>query len=385
MKHLYLFILYAVLSLQYASAQDGTSVSVHVDGERLENLLTDEQKKTVRDLRITGQLQADDYAYLRNSLFEQLDTLNLRDADIDTIPVRAFYGDYYNVSDKRIFLPAKLEHIADSAFCLGCVGCTLVLSGKYPTLGHNVYRIEFPLLPHEGIRFELSDDNMACKLIDDCIYSNDGTIAYYHNGQLTLWDDIVVFNEGTKVIYGHAFENRTGTFNVLIPQSVDSIGDRAFAGRYNIYVVRGRSHVNINSCVLCMAKVPPKLGHDVFGPEYLSRPLLVSDENEEAYRTADVWKEFDINPDVIPSEPHGIETPHSSSFSIIDKGGYYAISSIDNKIGAICIYNVSGQLTCKQTVDGLVAEIPKLILSYPYSMIRINYNDGTKESIKIKP
>ena len=80
MKKMITFIALAFLALSM-TAQESTTVTVHVDGSRLEDLLTDEQKAGVTNLKITGSLAEEDYAYLRNSLFLQLDTLDLLDAD----------------------------------------------------------------------------------------------------------------------------------------------------------------------------------------------------------------------------------------------------------------------------------------------------------------
>ncbi len=389
MKHLYLFILYVVLSLQSVSAQKGTSVSVHVDGERLENLLTAEQKKTVRDLRITGRLHADDYAYLRNSLFEQLDTLNLRDADIDTIPVRAFYGNYRK-DEMKVFLPMKLEHISDSAFCTFSINYTLVLSGKYPTLGHNVYTAEMEDISN-GVDIELSDDNAYCKKVGDCIYSSDGTIAYYYNvfghGPEHYYV-IAEIMDGTKVIYGHALENRNGYLSILIPETVDSIGDRAFANRQFVIPIPTRSDWNFAHAgsIYCYAKVPPKLGKEVFYNKYFDNDwfcVFVPDESEEVYRGAEGWKEFDINP--VFDYGQGIDVPLKNSISLKDIGTHYIISYIDKKIKKVSVYNILGELTHTRIMNDESVSIPKLTLSSPYSIVRINYSNGTSETIKIKP
>ena len=67
MKKMITFIALAFMALSM-TAQESTTVTVHVDGSRLEDLLTDEQKAGVTNLKITGSLAEEDYAYLRNSL-----------------------------------------------------------------------------------------------------------------------------------------------------------------------------------------------------------------------------------------------------------------------------------------------------------------------------
>ena len=102
------FIALAFMALSM-TAQESTTVTVHVDGSRLEDLLTDEQKAGVTNLKITGSLAEEDYAYLRNSLFLQLDTLDLLDADIDTLPAHAFHCTLHTPKEngRRVLLPKK--------------------------------------------------------------------------------------------------------------------------------------------------------------------------------------------------------------------------------------------------------------------------------------
>ena len=73
-----LFIIVAALAATLLSASAQESVTVHVAGQSLESLLTEEQKQSVRSLTVTGTLAEADYAYLRSGLLDRLDTLNLR-------------------------------------------------------------------------------------------------------------------------------------------------------------------------------------------------------------------------------------------------------------------------------------------------------------------
>ena len=88
MKRLFIIVAALAATLLPASAQE--TVTVHVAGQRLESLLTEEQKQAVRTLTVTGTLAQPDYAYLRSGLLDRHDTLNLRQAEIDTIPPGAF-------------------------------------------------------------------------------------------------------------------------------------------------------------------------------------------------------------------------------------------------------------------------------------------------------
>ncbi|MBP3511737.1 MAG: hypothetical protein J6K19_06860 [Prevotella sp.] len=380
MKHLYLFILYAVLSLQYASAQDGTSVSVHVDGELLENLLTDEQKKTVRDLRITGRLQADDYAYLRNSLLEQLDTLNLRDADIDTIPVRAFVYEKENTVYSRratIILPKSLVYISEEAIQ---EDENVVLTGMYP-----VYENNFNF---RWINLHVSSDNEYLKENEfRDIYSIDGDTIY--KGSV-----YGLIAEGTKVISSYMYMNHGIAENgmILLPATICSIGDMAFAYIEIGFLARSFSdYYNTRDLnFICEAPTPPKLGKDVFASDskYFSirdiAKLYVPKVSIELYKEADGWREFKNITDLESISKSGISGCSYKRVSIKDEGYSYVIAS-DHVIKSIAIYDFSGKLHSVQTVNTATASIPKLIFSSPYCIIRINYNDGTKESIKIKP
>ena len=134
MKKMITFIALAFMALSM-TAQESTTVTVHVDGSRLEDLLTDEQKAGVTNLKITGSLAEEDYAYLRNSLFLQLDTLDLLDADIDTIPSNVFNWNRTGVytADFRVVLPKTLRHLADYSLNMGDASIVFELTGPFPT------------------------------------------------------------------------------------------------------------------------------------------------------------------------------------------------------------------------------------------------------------
>lgn len=93
------------------------SVSVHAGQEPLRFLLTDEQKETIKYLTVTGTLLDEDYEYIREELITKLKELNLKEADIDTIPAYGFKCD--KSCDKssmldNLLLPKGIKHISDA-------------------------------------------------------------------------------------------------------------------------------------------------------------------------------------------------------------------------------------------------------------------------------
>ena len=203
-----LFAVAAALPQAIAQEADLTRATVDVDEGRLESLLTDAQKQAVTHLTITGTPAEEDYAYLRSGLLAQLDTLNLRRADIDTIPTRAFYSktQQLDAHEITIVFPEQLKHLSDSALWnRDGFQMNYVLTGKYPTVGVDVYgNSHYPW----NYNITLSAGNAYCSIIRDddgfeFIASTDGTIIYKTRNS----EGPCHIPQGTKIISDRAFEN----------------------------------------------------------------------------------------------------------------------------------------------------------------------------------
>ena len=112
MRPLLLTLAMLAVCLQTVEAQD--EITIHVDGQPLAELITAEQQKSLQTLNITGELAEEDYAFLREGNLPQLRELNLRKANIHTIPKKAFYGwnlEYGFLKNGRIVLPESLDVI----------------------------------------------------------------------------------------------------------------------------------------------------------------------------------------------------------------------------------------------------------------------------------
>lgn len=252
-------------------------------------------KTPVHYLTISGKPKTDDLDYIRNMIMPNIKGLNLRNLDLDTIPAKAFYTTISN--NKRIILPKTLKHLADSALCVtypqysapGKYDLTFELScPTYPTLGKDVYveKKDFYDLAAMPIIVP-SADNKAFRCnsnnADGILYSEDGTTAYYSNGNS-------IIAEGTRIINGAFMENGFFFSKIILPATLDSIGDRAFA---NVLYLEDTGYYV--ETMTCYAPNPPKLGKDVFLNSIIyNMPVYVPSKSYDIYKNTDVWKDFDL-------------------------------------------------------------------------------------------
>ena len=373
MKKMITFIALAFMALSM-TAQESTTVTVHVDGSRLEDLLTDEQKAGVTNLKITGSLAEEDYAYLRNSLFLQLDTLDLLDADIDTIPSNVFNWNRTGVytADFRVVLPKTLRHLADYSLNMGDASIVFELTGPFPTLGKYVYEGE----SGSRSRIEPSADNVAYKTTPIYMYSTDGSVLYFADFNRMYESP----QYGVRIIYQNAFEYCWTSGKLILPASVDSIGDRAFAD-FQMPIPTG--HYDPPKFI-CEAVTPPRLGKDVFlNAGYDSgRPfeIYVPDESVELYRNADGWKDM-----VIWGILADIESVRASSKAVLDidcsREAY--ILQADKVISHAACYNAAGQTIRSLAVCANSFILAKSEIPGPYMLVRIYFEDGTGQVVKL--
>ena len=393
MKRTILFILLLIALLPgaaMAQADDVTHVSVRAGGTALKNLLTDEQKAGVTHLTVTGTLQEDDYAFLREELFKQLKELNLRDADIDTIPAHAFDFDYeWSKEGKRVTLPLKLKYLSDYALAVGNEECVYVLSGDFPKLGNDVFNThKWGVSIFNYISIELASDNKKLMKEESTgnIYSSDGTVLYYaKEGNI---------REGLRVIAGHAFEARESwdKDRIIIPSTVDSIGDRVFAN-FRFHFITGSTYKSDDPFksidgIICLAVIPPKLGKDVFWSEkeeyehfifdmlYLTVPV----GSRDLYKAADGWKDFRVR-----GYDTGIASLHAGNGMTIETEGSQCVLKSTKDIRKIELFGADGKRISSVDVNCNEANIAKSSLAYPFTLVRVDYKDGTMETVKLRP
>jgi hypothetical protein len=158
-------------------------------------------------------------------------------------------------------------------------------SSTYPTLGKDVYNSPGQYKDNEIIP---SSGNTSFIIDNNILYSSDGITAYHYNGGE---DDVV--KKGTRLIYGKFMENGKYASGSTLSETIDSIGDRAFANVSVEVLTDGIGRAEF----ICLAPIPPKLGKDVFlESDICVVPVYVPDESVELYRSTEGWKELGIKP-----------------------------------------------------------------------------------------
>ena len=183
-----------------------------------------------------------------------------------------------------------------------------------------------------------------------------------------------------RIIYQNAFEDCWTSGKLILPASVDSIGDRAFAD-FQMPIPTG--HYDPPKFI-CEAVTPPRLGKDVFlNAGYDSgRPfeIYVPDESVELYRNADGWKDM-----VIWGILADIESVRASSKAVLDIGcsreAY--ILQADKVISHVACYNAAGQTIRSLAVCANSFILAKSEIPAPYMLVRIYFEDGTGQVVKL--
>lgn len=363
-----------IAALPILAQNDETHISIDTGGRPLESLLTDGQKATVTHLTITDTLTEDDFAYIRKSLLSQLKELNLRDADIDTMPVHAFHCElpFHGINEyRKVVLPTSLTHLSDFALNVseGGAHTTFELTGRFPTVGEQVYN-------GTGTAIAPAPDNKYCIMENNGVYSTDKDTLFKANP-----GGYLIISEGTHIIHKSAFELLTCE-GITLPETIDSIGDRAFFDA-RLPIPTGPGYLPMFEC---KATTPPKLGVNVFDDLTYSY-IHVPDESLELYKSAEGWKDLNLiklSTGPIYHNPFQAidDIPSQNNISISANNKYVHIHSA-HEIKYISLFDLTGKQIGMFNVNDIEADIPKTKLCLPYTIAIIRYKNRTTETIKL--
>ncbi len=168
-----------------------------------------------------------------------------------------------------VTIPNGVASIGSSAF-LGCSGLTSVtIPNSVATIGQMPF-VSCTNLPS----IDVDPGNPYFCSIDGVLFNKDKTnLIEYPIGKAGT---SYVIPDGVIVLGNGAFEDCTSLISVTIPSSVESIGDFCFAYCRNL-----RSVTNYAT-----------LPQNIIGAGLSADTLYVPAQSVEAYKAADVWKEF---------------------------------------------------------------------------------------------
>ena len=153
-------------------------------------------------------------------------------------------------------------------------------------------------------------DNLTWTLDGDgeLTIKGEGAMAAYTYNNPAPWASLsfttAVIGEGVTTVGNYAFQDYSKLKSVTFPETLTSIGERAFrfcAGLTSVNFPSSLTNIGKDAFSGCtglkkiesLAVTPPTCGSDVFSSMNKDNCVLYVPKNSaEAYKTADVWKEF---------------------------------------------------------------------------------------------
>jgi hypothetical protein len=247
-------------------AQSTKTVQVSTPGT-LVNYVSDAEKKTIKSLTVTGNIDSRDIAFIRDNL-KVIETLDLTGSGLisykgdkgtitgkdtlyrtDELPAYSFYNpffDTYKTTLKTVKLPSKTSFIGDLAFyyCWNLTGqisipSTVKSISKYAFYGcHSITAFSVSssntrYSGNNGVLFSKNQDTLfLCPNNKSGSYTIPSTVKRIHDSAFENCNSINSITMPASVISigSYAFCNCTGmTGNLVIPESVTTIEDGAFS------------------------------------------------------------------------------------------------------------------------------------------------------------
>ncbi|MDE6098238.1 MAG: leucine-rich repeat domain-containing protein [Muribaculaceae bacterium] len=200
-------------------------------------------------------------------------------------------------------IPAGVKYVTDYAFCpapyLGMV-----------TIGPDVERIRTLTFAdcYSLMEINVDEANENNSSVDGVLFDkNVETLIQYPLARAT---NEYALPETTKAIGPMSMTGTASVKNLVLPESLTSIGDYAFMASFF-------------STITCKAAVPPAVGNSGFDDNTCQNTtLFVPEESIDAYRTAPVWSSF-RNIQAIGSASAGniVSAPEAVSSRLYDLQG----------------------------------------------------------------
>ena len=248
--------------------------------------------------------------------------------------------DYRNLGESNV-LKALVSLSSDTTLA-SLLSAFLLASAKnnLSMLSFRLFSIAKPEKKQIELSTEVTEEDLANAVEDEfgVKYSKDGLRLLKSNKYIRNY----VVKAGTRVICDRAFLGCSGLTSVTIPNSVTSIGDRAFAEcKYieNVY---------------CYAEEVPSTDFDAFDDSNIENATLyVPASAIEAYKTTEPWSYFGTIKAIEVAD--GVESVKERGIAIQSAGGFINISGLDTN-DTVSFYALDGKaLGTAKSIDGNVS------------------------------
>lgn len=212
----YLLVCLILLSAIPTQAMVSKTINVQTAGT-LNTLLTQDEKATVTDLIITGEIDASDFKILRDSLPV------LTNLDLNTVNIPAYYG--YNGTNSTGYYSYPANEIPSYAFYtngLKSVVNTTLKSIVFPATAISIGDYAFA---YTGGLDSIHIQPTITKISETAFMASTVAFTVDQNNQQFLATDGVLFNKDQSILL-HCTASRTGSYS--IPKTVMYIANYAF-------------------------------------------------------------------------------------------------------------------------------------------------------------
>jgi hypothetical protein len=186
----------------------------------------------------------------------------------------------------------------------------------------------------------------SCRKLTSAVISNSVTYIGNKSFQNCIYLKSIVIPDSVKGIGNSAFAYCSGLTSAVIPNSVASIGYTAFYGCYGLKQITN----------LATTPQAVMVSEGWFnGVNTSSVKLYVPAQSLDAYKTADIWKDFDIEAINDGDTPIKTATPKKSVSVISFAGIKNGEINLNFKTGnyTVELYNLQGRLVSSVNIDAL--------------------------------
>lgn len=192
---------------------------------------------------------------------------------------------------------------------------------------------------------------------------------YIFKGNISI-DTTNMLNQDVKSIGKYALIDMHHITSFTLPNTLQYIGDNAFEGWTSL------TQLNADG----ISEVP-ELGENVWnGVEQSKATLIVSEEMVESFKSADQWKEFNINGMSNVENVINEEVVNRISAHFV---GYDLIVKADSNIKEVSVFDSSARQFALETTNGNEVVINTADWACPFYIVKVILADNSMATLKI--